>query len=141
VRIHAPALASAQLHDLTRVGARIDNEPCPLRDVLASARLVVHSGGSGVASDALATGVPQLVLSCQIEQTLNGQALQRAGVGRLIETYDSSAHLSPDVIAALCDDAALATRASDAGQWHRQYLSDENPALKCERACLGLLGN
>jgi UDP:flavonoid glycosyltransferase YjiC (YdhE family) len=140
VRIHAPALASAQLRELTEGGARIDTEPVPLCDVLASARLVVHSGGSGVASEALAAGVPQLVLSGQIEQALNGQALQREGVGRLIETYDSSSSISSDVIAALCDDDALAARAADAGQWHRQYLADENPALKCERACLRLLG-
>jgi UDP:flavonoid glycosyltransferase YjiC (YdhE family) len=140
VRIHAPALSFAQRDDLTRFGARIDSEPVPLRDVLASARLVVHSGGSDVASEALAAGVPQLVLSGQIEQTLNGRALQQAGVGTLIETYDPSASISTDVIAALCNDDALATRAADAGQLHRQYLSDENPALKCERACLGLLG-
>ena len=140
VRIHAPALTPPQLRDLAESGVRIDGKPVPLRDVLASARLVVHSGGSGVAGEALAAGIPQLVLSCQIEQTLNGQALQQAGVGRLIETYDSSAHVSSDVIAALCDDDALAARAAEAGSRHRQYLSDENPALKCERACLGLLG-
>jgi UDP:flavonoid glycosyltransferase YjiC (YdhE family) len=141
VRIHAPALTPPQLRDLAQSGVRIDSKPVPLRDVLASARLVVHSGGSGVAGEALAAGIPQLVLSCQIEQTLNGQALQQAGVGRLIETYDSSAYVSSDVIAALCDDDALAARAAEAGSRHRQYLSDENPALKCERACLGLLGN
>ena len=112
----------------------------PLRDVLASARLVVHSGGSGVAAEALAAGVPQIVLSNQIEQTLNGQALRRAGVGALIETYDPSNRVSPDLIAAFCADETLAARAAEVGRWHREYLKEKDVALECERASLALLG-
>ena len=140
VRVHAPAMSSAQLRELASGGARIDNEPVPLRDVLASARLVVHSGGSGVAAEALAAGVPQIILSSQIEQTLNGQALQRAGVGALVETYDPSNHVSSDLIAALWADETLAARAAEVGRWHREYLSDKDVALECERASLALLG-
>lgn len=140
LRLYAPRLASGQARHLLVSGARVDDIPVPLRDVLASSCLVVHSGGSGVASEALAAGVPQIILSSQIEQTLNGHALQTAGVGRLIEAYDPSATISPDVIAATCADEAMTARAAEAGKWHREYLADKNPALRSERACLDLLG-
>jgi UDP:flavonoid glycosyltransferase YjiC (YdhE family) len=140
LRVYAPGLTSVQRDALTRGGGRVDTSPCPLRDALASARLAVHSGGSGVASEALAAGVPQVIVSAQIEQTLNGQALQQAGLGTLIEAYDPSSQLPFDDIAATYDNESLATRALEAGRWHREYLLDKRPALKCEQACLGLLG-
>jgi UDP:flavonoid glycosyltransferase YjiC (YdhE family) len=139
VRIHAPAMSAGQLRELARRGAHIDNEPVPLWDVLASARLVVHSGGSGVAAETLAAGVPQIILSSQIEQTLNGQALQGAGVGTLVEAYDPSSHVSSALIAALYADETLAARAAEVGRWHREYLSDKDPVLECERVSLALL--
>jgi UDP:flavonoid glycosyltransferase YjiC (YdhE family) len=140
LHMFAPGLTSAQRDALTRSGARVDTSPFPLRDALASARLAVHSGGSGVASEALAAGVPQVIVSAQIEQTLNGEALQRAGLGTLIEGYNRSERLPFDDIAAACADKSLAARALAAGRWHREYLLDKNPALKCEQACLRFLG-
>jgi UDP:flavonoid glycosyltransferase YjiC (YdhE family) len=93
-----------------------------------------------VASEALAAGVPQVIVSAQIEQTLNGEALQQAGLGTLIEAYDPSKRLSYDDVAAACADESLAARALEAGRWHRKYLLDKTPAVKCEQACLRLLG-
>ena len=139
VRIFAPALESGQLSELARHGAQIEGAAIPLRNVLALARLVVHSGGSGVSSEALAAGVPQLILSSQIEQSLNGEALQRAGVGHLVNAYDLSNPMPSHLIAALSENEALASRAAEAGQWHRKYLSEKNVALECECISLALL--
>ena len=140
VHVHAPRLSTGQTRDLVHAGAQINTEPAPLRDLLSSSRLVVHTGGSGLASEALLAGVPQLIVSRQIEQTLNGGALERAGVSKLIEAYDQSARISSELIAALCEDAALAAKAAELGLWHRRYLSDKNPERQCELACLTLLG-
>jgi UDP:flavonoid glycosyltransferase YjiC (YdhE family) len=139
LRIVAPGLSTAQRQDLTRCGARFDPATTSLGDVLPCCGLVVHRGGSGVATEALLAGVPQLIVSAQIEQTLNGQALQRAGIGRLIEGYDPEAVVSADLIAMLAEDSGMAARAAEAGDRHRQYLSVRTPALSSENACLALL--
>jgi UDP:flavonoid glycosyltransferase YjiC (YdhE family) len=139
-RIHASGLSAAQIGDLTRAGVQIDTELASLPEVLASSRLVIHSGGSGVACEALAAGVPQIIVSHQIEQTLNGAALERAGLGTLLETYNPSIRITSDLIAAAYTDGALSARAAEAGRWHRAWLSDKNPALRCEQICLQLLG-
>lgn len=139
LRMHAPGLAAEQRANLAGAGARIDSGPLVLADVLPSCRLVVHSGGSGLACEALLTGIPQLILSRQIEQTLNGRALRHAGVGELSETYGPAAPVSPERVAMLIEGAAMATRAGELGGWYRQYLSDRKPALKYEDICLALL--
>jgi hypothetical protein len=78
-------------------------------------------------------------VSNQIEQTLNGAALERAGLGTLLETYDRSVRMTPDFIGAVYADSALSARAAEAGRWYRAWLSDKKPALKCEQICLQLL--
>jgi len=139
VRIHAPRLTMPQCAELTGSGAQIDCAPVVLADILSSCCLVVHRGGSGVASEALLAGVPQLILSGQIEQNLNGEALDRAGVGRLIEAYDGSAMIGADDIGGLLDDAAVASRAADLAERLREDLAERDPALRCESGCLALL--
>jgi hypothetical protein len=139
LRIYAPRLPAAQVEHLRRTGAQIDAEPLPLTDALSSSRLLIHSGGSGVAAEGLAAGVPQLVLSAQVEQDLNGEALQRAGVARLVRTYEPGASISPELIKTLMTDDALAARSAELGKWHRNYLQTTDALLKCERTCRHLL--
>jgi UDP:flavonoid glycosyltransferase YjiC (YdhE family) len=139
VRIHAPEMPLTQQQFLRDAGARIDPEPPPLAGVLPSSRLVIHSGGSGVAAEALACGVPQIVLSAQIEQDLNGEALERAGVAKLVRTYLPGAKVEPELIRSATEDRALAEHAAALGRWHRDYLKSNNALSKCEATCLRLL--
>jgi UDP:flavonoid glycosyltransferase YjiC (YdhE family) len=139
LRIHAPRAPAAELDDLRRAGAHISVEPSPLADVLPATRLLVHNGGSGVASEALVAGVPQLVLSAQLEQDLNGEALQQAGAGRLVKTYEPGASVTCELIAGMLEDEALAIKAADLAEEHRDYLATRDALSICESTCLQLL--
>ncbi len=139
LRLHAPRLPAALLEELRRAGARIDAEPAPLAETLPATCLLLHNGGSGVAAEALIAGVPQLVLSAQLEQDLNGEALQQAGVATLVRAYEPDASLSSELIATMASDEALAARAAECGEWHRAYLATRDALLSSEQACLRLL--
>jgi UDP:flavonoid glycosyltransferase YjiC (YdhE family) len=136
VRIHAPAMAATHQQSLREAGARLDTKPPPLADVLPSTRLVIHSGGSGVAAEALACGAPQIVLSAQIEQDLNGEALQRAGVARLVRTHVPGAKIETALVRSAAEDQAMAGRAAALGRRHRKYLKSNDALSKCEATCL-----
>jgi UDP:flavonoid glycosyltransferase YjiC (YdhE family) len=130
LRIHAPELSDTQIRPLRQAGAIVEAEPVSSANALASARLIVHTGGSGLAAEALAAGVPQLVLSMQVEQDLNGSALQRAGLGRLIRAYDPDSRIDASTINELFQDNALAKRAGEAGRGHREWLDRAEPLGK-----------
>ena len=100
---------------------------------------MVHLGGSGLAAEALVAGVPQVVLSGHIEQSLNGEAIERAGVGRLVKTYLPGARLESDAIRSLIDDAAVAARADAIGTRLREFTARRDALANCEAVCMGLL--
>jgi UDP:flavonoid glycosyltransferase YjiC (YdhE family) len=139
LRIYAPLWPAAPLDRLVEAGARVETRPQPIADILAASRLVVHLGGSGLAAEALAAGVPQVVLSGHIEQSLNGEAIERAGVGRLVKTYLPGARLASDAIQSLIDDDAMAARAHAIGSRLRELTAQRDALMNCEAVCMGLL--
>jgi UDP:flavonoid glycosyltransferase YjiC (YdhE family) len=130
LRIHAPELSGAQAAALRQAGATVEAGPVASADALASAGLIVHFGGSGLAAEAIAAGVPQLILSMHVEQDLNGSALQAAGLGRLVRAYDTASEISPRLCGELLQDTGLAARAAEAGRTHREWLAGIDP-LAC----------
>lgn len=139
LRLHAPVLPPEQAEELRRAGARIDDAPLPLSEILPQTRLIVHNGGPGVAAEALVAGVPQLVLSAQVEQDFNGQALQRIGVGKYVRAYDPGSEISAELIGTLSADDDLVSRAALQAERHRAYLATKDALGSCERTCLRLL--
>ncbi len=139
LRMHAPKAPVEKLDDLRRAGAQIDPEALPLAELLPATRLLVHNGGSGVAAEALVAGVPQLVLTAQIEQDLNGEALRSAGVGNLVKIYEPGASVTQELIAGMLADEALAAKAAEVAEAHRQYLATRDALSICESRCLQLL--
>ncbi len=139
VHIHAPRLNEGQRCALRGCGAIVHNAPLSAADMLGTTQLAVHTGGSGIAAEALAAGVPQLVLSSHVEQELNGAALQRAGAGRWIKADDSSEAISSDAIAAMLEDQVLSERAEELGHLHRDIVNAGDPAGRLEKSCLALL--
>jgi UDP:flavonoid glycosyltransferase YjiC (YdhE family) len=137
--IHAPELPDAEANTLQKAGASIAAEPVPAARALPSAALVLHFGGSGLASEALAAGVPQLILSMQVEQDLNGSALQDAGLGRLVRAWDSASRLGATLLDDLLQDAGLIQRAAEAGREHRAWLAAADAGAAFERVCRELL--
>lgn len=145
VHIHAPELSDTQRSTLSASGAHIHDQPFVLSETLPHARLIIHLGGSGVASQALACGVPQLIIAGHIEQELNGAALTRAGLAQIVRGYDRTARISSHTIAGMLEDQALTRRAANAGAEHRAFLHEtaqqnKGPLEKFERAALSLMG-
>lgn len=139
LRIHAPGLPMAQVEELRHGGAQIDTQPAPLAEILPATRLIVHNGGPGVAAEALVAGVPQLVLSAQVEQDFNGRALKNAGVAEFLRLHEPGVEISPELIGTMSADDALAARAAEQAEWHRAYLATTDALRICERTCLHLL--
>lgn len=137
--IHAPELTSDQSGGFARQGARIHANMLPLRETLPSAGLVIHLGGSGLAAEALAAGVPQLILATHIEQQLNGSALEDAGLGQMIRAFDPQSRISSGMIEALLADDAMAQRAAQAGEQHRDMLQVLTPLAAFETTAMKLL--
>jgi hypothetical protein len=138
LQIYALDLPEQHVKDLERAGAVVHRNLATPADALRSAALVIHFGGSGLAAEALAAGVPQLVLSMQVEQWLNGSALQNAGVGKVIAAFDPDTRITSEIDDLLSD--TLMTRvAAQAGRFHRQSLSATDPLAVFENTCRRLL--
>lgn len=131
-----PAAAAAQLR---AAGVILHAQPQRLSTVLPRKRLVLHQGSAGIAADALAAGVPQYVLCQHVENYLNGQALEAAGVARSRHLFDPAHHVeAADILAFAADgDAAFLARA--AGRFHRTLLEERNPMDDLVGRCLALM--
>lgn len=139
LRVHAPSWPKAQLDRLAAAGARVDPQPQPIADILPNSRLVIHLGGGALAAEALAAGVPQLILAHHVEQNFYGEALEGAGVGRLVRTYLPDARLKSDEIVSLIEDETMAARADALGSDVRGFTIRHNALQRCEALCIDLL--
>lgn len=137
--ISAPDMPREQYDRLARRGARISSQHLPLSQTLASSRLVVHFGGGGLAAHAIAAGVPQLILATHIEQLLNGQQIEKAGVGNVLDSHDPQIDVARSLQKILADKN-LQQQAAQAGDTHREMLKTMKPLETFEAAALKLLG-
>ncbi|EKS41891.1 glycosyltransferase [Afipia broomeae] len=138
--ISAPDIASEQSENLLRRGARVFAQHLPLSETLASARLAIHFGGGGLAAHAIAAGVPQLIVATHIEQLLNGLQLEKAGLGKVIDSFMPQVDISKPLEAILTDDH-IRQQTAKAGHEHRDMLKTMKPLETFEAAALRLLGN
>lgn len=137
--ISAPDITGEQSENLSRCGARVFSQHLPLSETLASARLAVHFGGGGLASHAIAAGIPQLVVATHIEQLLNGLQLENAGLGKVIDSFVPPVDISKSLEDILADDN-MRQHAAQAGHEHRDMLKSMKPLETFEAAALNLLG-
>ena len=56
----------------------------PLRNLMPRMRAIIHHGGIGTTSQALAAGIPQLVLGLNFDRPDNGRRLRNLGVGQFL---------------------------------------------------------
>ncbi|EKS42657.1 hypothetical protein HMPREF9696_00200 [Afipia clevelandensis ATCC 49720] len=137
--VSAPDIPREPLGQLVRRGARVSSSHLPLSETLAPSRLAIHFGGGGLASHAIAAGVPQLIVATHIEQLLNGLQIERAGLGRVVDSFDPKADVAKSLGQALADDA-LRQQAARAGHAHRDMLDTMKPLDTFEATALRLLG-
>ena len=99
VRAYLPLLDPEKTAELTAAGAQLSPEPVPFADIARRSRIAVTTGGLGLASSALACGLPLAVLPTDLEKMLNGRALERIGTGRSIAIKDAGRPKTADEIA------------------------------------------
>lgn len=137
--ISAPDMTLEQSDILARQGARISPQHLPLSETLASSRLAIHFGGGGLAAHAIAAGVPQLIFATHIEQLLNGLQVEKANLGKVIDSFAPQIDAA-DALEQILSDDDLRQHASQAGQRHRDMLKTMSPLETFEAAALKLLG-
>lgn len=136
--ISAPDMTREQSDILARNGARMSSHHLPLSETLASSRLVVHFGGGGVAAHAIAAGIPQLIFATHIEQLLSGLQIEKAGLGKVVDSFMPKVDIAQSLESILADES-LRQQAARAGHAHREMLRTMNPLETFEAAALKIL--
>jgi len=82
----------------------------PFRWLLSRTALLVHHGGIGSASQALAAGVPQVIMPMGFDQFDNAARVERLGVGLSLPPRRFRAAAVAEMIRGLLDDDAVSAR-------------------------------
>jgi rhamnosyltransferase subunit B len=85
----------------------------PFRWLLKRSALLVHHGGIGSMSQALAAGVPQVIMPMAHDQFDNAAKVERLGVGRSLPTKRFRGPALAEMICGLLDDSSVAGRCRD----------------------------
>jgi UDP:flavonoid glycosyltransferase YjiC (YdhE family) len=85
----------------------------PFRWLLTRSALLVHHGGIGSMSQALAAGVPQVIMPMGFDQCDNAARVERLGVGKSLPPKRFRGPPLAEMIRGLLDDSAVATRCRD----------------------------
>jgi UDP:flavonoid glycosyltransferase YjiC (YdhE family) len=83
-------------------------EYAPFHELFGRASLILHHGGIGTGSYALAAGVPQIVMPLRGDQFDNGNRLARLGVAKMIPPRDARPARLAKLIRTLLDSAIVA---------------------------------
>lgn len=138
LEIHIPGGGPGFIEPLLATGARVHERPASMAEALPRARLVLHQGSAGVATDALLAGVPQFTLSVHVEHYLNGEALAAAGVGRNVPLFDPAARADLEQVLDMLADEDTLLLAGAAGRMHRASLATD-PLDELTRRCRALM--
>jgi UDP:flavonoid glycosyltransferase YjiC (YdhE family) len=82
----------------------------PFNELFGRASMVVHHGGIGTASYALAAGIPQISMPMRGDQFDNGNRLCRLGVARMLSPATTRAEALATAIRSLVGSSAVARR-------------------------------
>jgi rhamnosyltransferase subunit B len=103
--------------------------PLPFAQIFPRCRAVVHHGGIGTSAQALAAGVPQLIVPRAHDQPDNARRLERLGVGARLRYGEFTANSAAQKLRALL--AAPGTRAACA-RWREKILSEDFLPALCD---------
>lgn len=95
----------------------------PFRDLFPRCAAVVHHGGIGTLANALAAGVPQLVLPVAFDQTDNALRVQRLGAGAWLHARRATAPRIATALGGLLTPAARERSRAVAAR----FAADDNP--------------
>lgn len=89
----------------------------PFSQVFPRAAAVVHHGGIGTTAQALAAGVPQLVMPLAFDQPDNAQRLERLGVGATLWPKKFTPENLAAALRRLIDSPEIAARCREVAGW------------------------
>ncbi len=133
---YLPGLGEAGKDRLRQEGVEVLDRPARLGPQLATSRLVVHGGGHGVAAAAALAGVPQVVLSSDIEKSLTAAALAGRGIAYRFDYLHTDADAVRTGIHAALEDPVLemeACRVARENELYRERDVLSDIADICER--------
>jgi rhamnosyltransferase subunit B len=89
-RVFIPDLDAATDEWLTANGIVSEPVPIPFEEIQRNAALIVSLGSFGLASCALASGIPQIIMPIGIAKAATGRAIEELGVGRWAQLNTAS---------------------------------------------------
>ena len=104
-------------------------EYAPYSELLPRAAAVVHHGGVGTTGQALAAGVPSLIVPFSHDQFDNAARVERRGAGRTLPRKRYNAATAERELRPLVNDPAYAARAADIGRLVR---SEDGTKTACD---------
>jgi hypothetical protein len=118
---YLPGLAEAGKERLRKDGIEVLDRPAWLGRQLARSRLVVHGGGHGVAAAAALAGVPQVILSFDIEKVLTAAALSERGTAYRFDYLHADVDAMRTGIRAALEDPVLEMEARRVARENELY--------------------
>ena len=85
---HIPDMDDIHAAAFKNLGFIVELDPVPILDVVKNSRMIISHGGLGMSSTALLCGIPHLILSHDLEKSLNGQAISKIGVGEHMSIFE-----------------------------------------------------
>ena len=101
----------------------------PFSELLPQCAALVHHGGIGTTSQALAAGVPQLIAPLAHDQHDNAARVRKLGVGAEIATKKFHPKNIASVLMKMLDDAEMATAVDDVAT---RFRGDDSIARTCD---------
>ncbi len=114
VSVHIPNPTMQIAAQLASTKIRYEPAPLPLREIQERARLIVSFGSLGLASFALAAGIPQIVIPLSLSNRMTGKAIETLGTGRSLR-INADNPIEPALLAQVIQqtylDAGMTARA------------------------------
>ena len=136
VMAYLPGLAAADARMLEGAGVRVLSKPAQQSNIAKDARLLVTTGGLGMASFALAAGLPMALLPLDLEKQLTARAVAAFGCGVILPNGSDADAMAKSTINAAQDTGLTAQAHRQAPQLMAQI---GHPAIAIAQQCIALL--
>jgi UDP:flavonoid glycosyltransferase YjiC (YdhE family) len=81
IRIHIPNVEEEHKKAFEDLGFKYESIPVPLNKIMKRSRMIISHGGLGLSSAAILCGMPHMIISHDVEKSLNGTAVSKFGAG------------------------------------------------------------
>lgn len=136
LRAWLPGIQSADAKDLADAGVKLLTAPAAQPDIAATSRLALTTGGLGMASFALAAGLPMAIMPVDLEKALTANAVAALGSGVVLPQGQDSQVLANGIIAAIKSSQLRDVARDQALDFRRRCIP---PAEIIVQHCLSLL--